>query len=73
MIVISFTFYRFVPGVCHFMCSLMTQKQLHIKPVFVSIYVFVGFYFKNTKVNYIHLNSGILLWMGWLKSGNYIR
>lgn len=44
--------------------AFMTQKQLYFKPVFVSIYVFVGFYFKNLKVNYIHLNSVIHLWMG---------
>ena len=29
---------------------LITQKQLHFKPALVSVYVFVGFYFKNIEV-----------------------
>lgn len=44
--------------------ALMTQKLLHFKPVFVSIYVFVGFYFKDIKVDYIHLNRIIEVWVG---------
>jgi hypothetical protein len=59
MILISFTFYVLYRVCVSSYVVIMTQKELHFKPLFVALYVFIDFYFRNLKVSYIHLTGVI--------------